>query len=164
MQDSVINYAVLVVTLLPSVQYTALLRGRRQMLPRGAVYGWLPAWWCGVVVFLFVFQVALCFAEDCSGISVVWNALCAHNIVDHLWGGAFAHPTTRNLLLFSTATTVATNLYYLKVAEPITTVAHVCALALGGVCALTGWGIFGRRLVEEEEEEEEVEEKKKKIA
>ena len=104
--DIAINYPILAMNLW-------CLRREPQILP-----------FCG---FVTVFQISLCWAVGCSGISIIWCACAGWALQRDGW-----HITTS-----STPTVIAVDtlaiFYYAITAEPITTLAHGCAIALGAL-------------------------------
>ena len=80
-----------------------------------------------ITVGLLVFQIALCMVVGCSGISVVWSAQAGYVMVN---GGR------GRMQAASCLVSLALGLYYLITAALITSVAHLCAAALGAVVAV----------------------------
>lgn len=142
--------------------------------PGGGPRSW-PCWWyaveVAVCVFFFVFQIVLCLVVGCSGVSIVWAALlgfwCSAGVLVLRCGAArlSASPlgkTTRGdggkgkLLIGATvwgpcllaAVGDAFAIIYYAVTEPvITTAAHLCAIAMGVVIALSVRYCCGRAIV-----------------
>jgi len=80
-----------------------------------------------IVAFLFVwlFQIGLCFAVHCSGISIVWNAMAG-------WVLFICVADRENLsFLVLLIPCFAVDVYYGFMSEAITTVAHFCAVIMG---------------------------------
>ena len=86
--------------------------------------------WLLLSLLLVAYQIGLCLVVGCAGISIVWNALAGFVL-----GGATrlgcAKARHFELLL---APIAAVDAYYAMTAPPITTVAHLCAIALGLLC------------------------------
>lgn len=99
---------------------------------------------CALALLLFyiVFQFALCMGIGCAGVSIIWAALLGAaltRVYQHrrTWRSSMA----KWALLFVVAVVdLAAVIYYMAVAPPITTLAHVLALAMGA----------GTRLIVEE--------------
>eukprot|EP01060_Flectonema_neradi_P008515 TRINITY_DN16088_c0_g1_i1.p1 TRINITY_DN16088_c0_g1~~TRINITY_DN16088_c0_g1_i1.p1 ORF type:complete len:151 (+),score=23.65 TRINITY_DN16088_c0_g1_i1:229-681(+) len=122
--DIILNYIALVVCLFPFLFF--LLKGGG---------GKVVYWWVAAFMFLWAFQIGLCLAEGCTGISVVWNAIIGHAVVDHIREKVFHF----RILLFAGVFAAVIDAYYLFTAEMLTTVAHVCALLLGSLLSGMWW-------------------------
>jgi hypothetical protein len=98
------------------------------------------------LAFVVEFQIILCLIVGCSGISIIWCACAGWMIRKLLYTQRTANlssdsATTQaepgspmNCFLCQKITLCADAVaifYYMLVTEPITTVAHVCAIALG---------------------------------
>ena len=85
------------------------------------------------LLFVILFQIGLCLALGCSGVSVIWCAMFGWTIATktrvktRIVGG-------NNLFLFNKGLIV----YYLFTKPFITTVAHICAVVLGVILAQLG--------------------------
>lgn len=95
-----------------------------------------------MTVFLFVFQIMLClYAFDCTGISIVWSALCGFNMMLYAMlsttiqrdGSAILKYGIRAFMVLFCCYCLALWIYYGVVEELLTTLAHFCALLLGFV-------------------------------
>ena len=122
--DIILNYIALVVTLFPFLFF--LLKGGS---------GKILIWWGTVFIFLWAFQIGLCLAEGCTGISIVWNAVIGHGVVDHMRETVFNF----RVLLFSGIFAAVIDAYYLFSTDLITTAAHACALLLGSLLSGLWW-------------------------
>ena len=97
----------------------------------------LPVWRVVFPLAFFVaFQLSLCcFITTCAGVSVVWNALLGSSGAIWACDGHGASPNSRTrvraLLFASGFCCIVANVYYAVVEEPITTLAHGLAIALG---------------------------------
>lgn len=104
------------------------------------------------LLFLVMFQIALCLAVQCVGISIVWCSLAgwiSRELMCFLKGNntSVIHrspqwmiPTTTLLLIWDAVII----LYYAHVAEPITTMAHLSALVLGFLLSMVSDNCTGR--------------------
>lgn len=110
----VLNYALLVLTLIPHL----FLLGRRS-------YGWLI-----LFVLFTVIQVGLWFTNGAVGISIIWCAMAGYNLLlffrRRKEGVAIAF-----LFLFSPILAFGAMVFYYLLFPPITTAAHVSAFLLG---------------------------------
>jgi hypothetical protein len=85
------------------------------------------------LLFVILFQIGLCLALGCRGVSVIWCAMFGWTIATktrvktRIVGG-------NNLFLFNNGLIV----YYLFTKPFITTVAHICAVVLGVILAQLG--------------------------
>ena len=132
--DVAINYVALIFSFFPSIlqlYYLPLDYGTHIR------YLWLP-----LVSFLFAFQIELCLNVGCSGISIVWSALCGFNIFLYL---RIKHRYTDNLghnqylhiaMVLSTVYSTIAWVYYAIVSDALTTIAHICAILLGVIFAI----------------------------
>ena len=136
--DTALNYGTLVVVSLPFLWH--VWHGRA----RSGEHRRLARWWALVLVYLWVFQIVLCIVEgECSGISVVWNAALAHGLYDErksrVFSGGRGGRWASRLLDAAAVWCVVVNAYYAVVEEPITTVAHGCAAAMGFSISAAYW-------------------------
>ncbi len=108
------------------------------------IFGGPPKRRGAMLLFFAAFQLGLCYAIGCAGVSIIWCA-CAG-------GGALDHHRGLRLVAFRVVAVavVAALLWYAMVAEAITDIAHVCALTMGssgasrrGVLATNRRGIRG---------------------
>ena len=144
--DSTLNYAVLYLSLMAFVE-----RGRCCSQNQRRLW---PSW----IALLFVYQIGLCLAVDCVGISIVWNALLAFS-----WHHTFVHkakpvlkPFERHhLLIITTVIAVVVNLYYLFTEPWITTLAHILSWPLGWILSLLDRHISGKKCNNNDEDEAE---------
>jgi hypothetical protein len=95
----------------------------------------------GALVFTVSYQIVLCLIVQCSGVSVVWCAMVGW--VFHQERGALTKDVRRHpnddteerkvvrMLLFTLAIDLASIIYYAVISDPITTVAHICAIIMG---------------------------------
>jgi inner membrane protein involved in colicin E2 resistance len=120
--DSVLNWVMLILSLLPAV---------RLCLPP---FGWRLRHyveWLVVCIGLFVFQIILCILADQVGISVVWSAMIGYSAM----GAYFFVPLSSILFTVSFAIAVlaalAVWIYYAVVEDLLTTIAHLYAVVLG---------------------------------
>jgi hypothetical protein len=100
------------------------------------------AWLSGVALY----QLGLCYAVDCVGISLVWNAMLgwlayryAQSPADRCSDPrlAFGGVTARRWFQIGAGFAGLTNLYYAVAEDGLTTLAHALALVLGwGLAAL----------------------------
>lgn len=134
-QDMKINYTVLLlnVTHAASVlQFTPNLQRRRQRSILAAK----------ALALLAAFQICLCLILGCAGVSIIWCALAGWIVTErrqlllvtvdlHSLRHASLLVMERVVLMLD----VCTIIYYLVKAEAITTLAHICAIALGTLLA-----------------------------
>jgi hypothetical protein len=117
------------------------------------VLGFIPLLWMGTklrsndrvfclltTVFLSVFQIMLClYAFDCTGISIVWSAICGFNIMLYFTlermigndGSAILKYGIEITLVLFCIYCLVLWVYYAVVEVFLTTIAHACALVLG---------------------------------
>lgn len=129
--DIVLNYVALGVTLGHVVVVL------RPLKPR--LFG--QRFWIPLTGFLFTFQIGLCMFDGCVGISIVWCAYCGFGTTLRSYLQKNKRPpadkkrsdlTERYWWWMSLSVSTALCVYYAVVEEPITTVAHGCAIVLGG--------------------------------
>ena len=148
--DSALNYTLVIIGALPFLHNSS---SDALPLPRVAA-----------LAFFCAFQLTLCVAIGCSGVSIVWAACLGAVLLDdwrrdsqRLVGtlvvlsiGVQNTPCVSVVQQLTVATADVAGslalLFYAATSPPITTVAHICALAMG---MLTCHGhIIARRLVE----------------
>jgi hypothetical protein len=93
--------------------------------------------------FSIAFQIGLCLVLHCAGISIVWCAALGWMLVgmrqQQMQQQQQPHIIHRDCIsyedcwLFPLVCDMAGILYYAVTAEPITTVAHACAIAMGAI-------------------------------
>lgn len=89
------------------------------------IFGGRPKRRALLLLFFLSFQLGLCYAIGCVGVSTVWGACISGAALDQHDGlklSAFR-------IVYAAAT--AALIYYALVAEAITDVAHVCAITMG---------------------------------
>ncbi|GBG29326.1 Hypothetical Protein FCC1311_055482 [Hondaea fermentalgiana] len=84
-----------------------------------------------VNAYLWGFQIGLCLAVDCVGISIVWSAHAGILIALARSLEIDATPFLRQKLRNFAGACIAAWTYYALVEPPITTVAHAAAVAMG---------------------------------
>ena len=117
LRDVTINYA-----LISLMQFTILVH---RMATMSIVLS---------TIYLWSFQVALCRSVGCVGVSVVWSAQMGILLHYRRRQQAKRIPSSATAQYWyrtSMACGIAAWIYYAAIAEPITTVAHLCALAMG---------------------------------
>ena len=119
LRDVVINYALIVLVVLPYV----FVRNRA-----GGPGGW---GWAVCLVVALVVQVLLWFVVQATGVSIIWSALAGFLLTDILRVGLSEAQPNSVLVLLALACTGAGIVYYALTFPPITTVAHLCAVLLG---------------------------------
>jgi hypothetical protein len=89
-------------------------------------------------IYLWVFQITLCFIVGCVGVSVVWSAQLGILINHRRHHSATKISTNEKTRLWamrlyrvSLVIGFTAWVYYAVIEEPITTLAHFCALAMG---------------------------------
>jgi hypothetical protein len=128
--DVVLNYTAVAITLTPILLILFELPGSFRL--------WRLIW-IPLLIFLFVFQIALCIIVGCFGVSIVWSALCGFSVYLYyliLNSADVVIGKTRLLLIrFSLSSSVLLStglwIYYAATSDVITTVAHLCAIMLG---------------------------------
>jgi hypothetical protein len=153
-RDIVLNYALLVANVLVCSITTASNAhyGASRGLERKLVAS-------GALVFVAAYQINLCLLVGCSGISIIWSA-CAGWIFSEgrrracMLGDsgtsateASSSPWNRHITLlvwerFMLAFDILVIIYYACVTEPITTVAHLCAILMGFLLSLASIRMF----------------------
>lgn len=95
------------------------------------------------LLFVMVFQIALCLALGCSGISIVWCACAGWIMAERrrLEDRSEGNPSAERLKILYVERAiifldVGAILYYAVVTAPITTVAHFCAMVLGAMLSM----------------------------
>jgi hypothetical protein len=86
-------------------------------------------------LYLWAFQILLCLAVGCIGVSVVWSAQFGYLLHNRYFRShkVADHPSTLQTLFFhlSLCSCMIAWFYYAVIEEPITTIAHLCAVAMG---------------------------------
>ena len=131
--DVYLNYVAILLSTIPLMLTFALLnRCKYSSVIRHTL-------WIIILLFLFLFQIGLCVAVNCAGVSVVWSALVGFTpflFVNIKYFDATAYESVyvtfiNATLHVSIVYSIALWIYYAVVATFITTVAHFCALVLG---------------------------------
>lgn len=107
-----INYFLIMITFLAS--YKALESHRLYLY--------------SVFVGLFAFQIGICFAQDCFGVSIVWNALVGLLLVN--W------TSLCKVTWASIVCSISADFAYAITFDAITSIAHACAIILGLILGL----------------------------
>jgi hypothetical protein len=164
-QDIVINYCLVALNLACCVAVVLNRHGsdrHRRDDGRRLVLAYHAA---ASLTFVVVFQIALCFAVGCSGVSIIWCAMCGWimserrqrgmsrssdgigNVRDDNQGDETASATTRmeKIELGAVLVDVLAIVYYAVTFPIISTVAHICALVLGAGLSLLSIKVSGRR-------------------
>jgi hypothetical protein len=142
-KDIILNYLVLVINLSYCVAAVAN-HHRVQNVQRFAL---------GALIFVVLFQISLCLALGCSGISIIWCAMGGwtmserRRVVETNTMDEDEEPSRSLKLVIKLGQVVilvdsAVIVYYAVVEEVITTVAHICALILGAVLSLTSIRLY----------------------
>jgi hypothetical protein len=94
--------------------------------------------WILLQLSLFVFQVGLCLAVDCRGISIVWSANCGYStyFAYKMRYGSYLYEKKALEMIKLTAIVsllwcLALWIYYAVTADASTSIAHLCAILLG---------------------------------
>ena len=83
-------------------------------------------------LYLWIFQVALCRGMGCVGVSVVWSAQMGILFHYRQRGQSKSISTIARCWYYTSMTCgIAAWMYYAAIAEPLTTVAHLCSMAKG---------------------------------
>ena len=131
--DIYLNYMAILLAIIPLVlTFTFLNHNKYASVIRHTA-------WIIILLGLFLFQIGLCVAVSCAGVSVVWSALVGFTpflFVNIKYFDATAYENLyvnfiNATLYVSTVYSIALWIYYAMVATFITTVAHFCALVLG---------------------------------
>lgn len=118
-RDLVINYALVVLVLLPYVVVATDAKGSGD---------WA---WAACLAVALVVQVLLWFAVGATGVSIVWSALAAFTLMD-LWRGDIGRAQPNTFLALLALGGAGTGIVYYALTFPrITTIAHLCAVLLG---------------------------------
>jgi len=119
-----INYSILAIVFIPFIWWSIQRHVNGVASKRSAIF------WTCFIIFLFAFQISLCFLIDCSGISIVWNAVAAIHVIILL---SIRKPRfiTYTIVLIPVFGAFGVDLYYAVVDVPLTTSAHTCAIMLG---------------------------------
>ena len=105
-------------------------------------------------IYLWAFQITLCLIVGCIGVSVVWSSQMGILIHNRYFRTASSHPSWSICLFYaSIAAGFIAWIYYAVIEEPITTIAHVCALAMGVLVDIVAqrWEINRRPIGAEKE-------------
>lgn len=135
-KDVILNYTMVIINLIYCA--VAIIKSREQADKGRRKFG------LGALIFVFVFQITLCLGLGCVGISIIWCAMGGwimserRRVVDINMDIPTSSLSTSNIRLINMGKVVilfdcGVIFYYAIVFEPITTVAHVCALVLGAV-------------------------------
>lgn len=136
MLDVALNYGAIAFNLLPIVVIY-------YQLPPNYVY--LRYVWIPLTILLFLFQIGLCLLVDCFGVSIVWSALCGFAIRSYtsfkksnhaLQLGKQVMRAIRQSLTSAVLLSSVLWTYYAFLADPMTTLAHFCAVLLGICCGM----------------------------
>ena len=135
-RDITINYVVLVVNL---IWCTVSIRFQNLQVPEKAYK--LIRFALLSLIGVAVFQICLCLFIGCSGISIIWRAMAGWMVRAHHGRktqqevqGSIGRWEIIELLVFVLNASLI--FFYALVTEPITTVAHSCALVLGGILSM----------------------------
>lgn len=140
--DMALNYVVLLVSI--SAAFVLVNGLHSAGTPERRAHRWRAG---ASIAFVSAFQVVLCLAVGCAGVSVVWNAAIG-SIATMIF---LRRPPRRRALgrqelAFITAALVlaaAVDVWYLVTDEELTTLAHGCALVLGAIIAVAELCILG---------------------
>jgi hypothetical protein len=89
------------------------------------------------IILLFLFQVELCLIVGCTGISIIWSALCGFNLYSYSCFSKleiydkFNQLFLQQVLVSSSIFSLSLWMYYFVVADGMTSLAHLCAVLLG---------------------------------
>lgn len=148
-RDIMINYIVLIVNLICCV---VSIRFHSQQVPEKA---------CKLIRFALlslisvaVFQICLCLVIGCAGISIIWCAMAGWMVSEHQnlkkrqeVNVSMLQWEKTDLFVFVLNTGVI--IFYAFVTEPITTVAHSCALVLGVMLSMISIRLYNDNKYEE---------------
>lgn len=105
------------------------------------------------LIFAILFQIVLCLILACSGISIVWCAMCGWMLLEQrkrLHPEQPASTNVRTSFALSLGVVILMNfgvmIYYAIVAPAITTVAHVAAILLGLLLSFLGGVVAESRI------------------
>mmetsp|Transcript_40753 Transcript_40753/g.127537 ORF Transcript_40753/g.127537 Transcript_40753/m.127537 type:complete len:165 (+) Transcript_40753:476-970(+) len=121
-----------------------LLEAERRLDP--SRFGRKFVWQAAAFMAVAAFQITLCFVVNCSGVSIIWNAVVAFNSIT-VPGDTPRHFLFMYLLAFAMA--LSLDVYYAFTLELLTTIAHLCSLLLGGLGGfmyLRAFPNYGRQL------------------
>ena len=153
-----INYVTLLVVLLVSVvRARNVLHHRNRRMSQqqgGGNNAWLGAS-VAALLGVIAFQIVLCWNLGCAGISIVWCAVAGWIVNER----RRCQPEERDVAAandnrsrldvvedFTLTAVLAVLVYYALTMEPITTVAHACALILGALLSrLNRYLVWGRQ-------------------
>lgn len=101
------------------------------------------------LVFVVAFQIGLCLQVGCSGISITWCAMAGWMMserrviaIDSIGRRQSTIFSYLNYYITAMWCDGAAIVYYAIVSEPITTVAHVCAVILGATLSLLSTRLY----------------------
>jgi hypothetical protein len=143
-KDIVLNYIMVVINLLYCV--AAVLANQKQT-DEQRIFA------LGALIFVILFQITLCLVLGCAGISIIWCAMGGwimserRRVVENNIDASSSLLSTSSQRLINMGKVVifldcVVIVYYGVVEEPITTVAHFCALVLGAMLSLMSIRIF----------------------
>ena len=90
--------------------------------------------------FFSAFQVALCLLVGCAGVSIIWCACLGATVSDFRRYNSDFTGGARAVMAFD----LAGLLYYAATAPALTTIAHVCAIAMGALEGAVQFRLGGR--------------------
>ena len=132
--DIAVNYSLLIINLACCFWELKTHHENRRQVQRYAI---------GSFIFVTCFQITLClFLADCSGISIIWCAMAGWSISErrrvllHQESNETTAETRRFIKIMTQwviLADLAAIIYYWLTYEPITTVAHLCAIVMGAV-------------------------------
>lgn len=156
--DVTLNYIALAVSFVPVIQLLSPLK-RRSMngkffwvpltvyLSAFQVHTWILLYefyyYCMRLNWLFSFllQIILCLFDGCVGISIIWCSYCGFSVV--AYQNLSKDPVVKQeyskrrflkpIYNLSLTYCGVVCMYYAMAEEPITTVAHACAVVMGGL-------------------------------
>ena len=148
-RDVALNYLVFSINLTYCVTATVLSVHYRKQETAQKIFA------TSALVFVVMFQLILCLMLGCTGISIIWCAMGGWIISeqrqavesDNASSNSSTASVTLKLRMIHWRKMVilidsAAIVYYGIIAEPITTIAHVCALVLGAVLSLVSVQLF----------------------
>ena len=96
-------------------------------------------YWISIVSITLILQIYLWFAENVTGVSLIWSALAGLNILILVKVRQLTDkimPSIQKLLWISLLSVLVADIYYWFIYPPITTIAHAAATFMG-------MGIYG---------------------